>query len=334
MPCAREALGGWAHGKLARLAPSSFLNQQEPPGLLTPWSTSVPPKGAGRDSPHPHLPQNPSCMETRGGGQSDPAPPHRGTHRHTHLLLPCLSPSCHQSQGEEGRAMPRKCSTKPRVCPGSFGYPVSGWPGLLRALPRPGTTALATPLPASKPARPEGAGRLLSRQAQPCSPGRRPQCSHPPRPPPGSEAPGLWAARSPGRTESTCSHTSFQETESLRQMTAVAAGQSAHSASTGAGRARPGGRLPHPGPPAPGYRPLSARAAQTTRPSRSCGWDGGLGHASPWMPRIGVRRSGEGAEALSHLQSLTDHRLPGWAQGTLRASLRGGSPRQEPTCVR
>lgn len=117
-------------------------------------------------------------------------------------------------------------------------------------------------------------------------------------------------------------------------MTAVAAGQSAHSASAGAGLARPGGRLPHPGPPAPGYRLPSASAAQTTRPPRSCRWDGGLGHASPWMPRTGVRRSGEGAEALSHLQSLTDRKLPGWAQGTLRASLRGGSHPQEPTCVR
>ena len=34
----------------------------------------------------------------------------------------------------------------------------------------------------------------------------------------------------------------------------------------------------------------------------------------------------EGAEALSHLQSLADSRLPSWAQGALRASLRGISP--------
>lgn len=72
-------------------------------------------------------------------------------------------------------------------------------------------------------------------------------------------------------------------------------------------------------------RPEPALPRPPDRPG-AMGGDGGLGCAPPGVPRTGVRVGGEGAEALFHLQSLADSRLPAWAQGALRASLRGGSP--------
>ena len=178
------------------------------------------------------------------------------------------------------------------MCPGSFGYPAPGWPGLLRALPRPGTTALASPLPCQQARKARGRGQIAFPAGSALLPREKASVFPPPPwPPPGSEAPGLQAARSPGRTESTCSRTSFQETESLRQMTAAATGQSAHSASGGASLARPGGRLPHPGPPTPRYRPPSAGTAQTACPPTrelQVGWRAGT------CPTLGAQDRCEG----------------------------------------
>lgn len=81
-----------------------------------------------------------------------------------------------------------------------------------------------------------------------------------PWPLPGSETPSLRAARSPGRTESTCSRTSFQETESQRQMTASGC-RTEHPFSLC--RSPPGPTWWLPPPPGPSHAwALASRASQ------------------------------------------------------------------------
>lgn len=158
------------------------LNQQEPPGLLTPWSISVPLKGAWWASPYPHLPQNPSCVwrQEAAGSLTQHLPTAVPTYPLISFFPACLHPAT-SPRGRQAEPCPENAPQNPAcVQAASVTQPPAG---PVSCEPCQGLAPLPWPplSPASKPTRPEGAGRLLSRPAQPCSPGRRPQCSHPHR---------------------------------------------------------------------------------------------------------------------------------------------------------
>lgn len=122
----------------------------------------------GQPLPSPHRTQA-TCGD-RGGGQSDPAH-HMVPIPTFSLLLPCLSPSCHQPQGEAGRANTLEMLHKTRVCPGSQVTQRPAGPVSCEPCQGLAPTALASPLPCQQARRGPRARADCFQPAQPCSPG-------------------------------------------------------------------------------------------------------------------------------------------------------------------